>query len=83
MTFEEDFPNLKNKHVQWKTNKYYLTDLDTEHKSARKYAMQTIKKYCIDKQRVKEAIEKYLLHVACDEHKCPEYLQLLEDLKLG
>lgn len=71
-TFEEQFPSLENENL--------LVDYDYLG-----YSQESIEKFCLDKQRVKEAIEKSKIKVLDDEGKdCGYYIDediLIKELK--
>jgi len=61
MKFEEQFPNLKDKsywmYDSWTLEKEKITELGDGEDSL--FYGKDIKKHCLDKQRVKEAIEEH------------------------
>ena len=77
MIFEEEFPSLKEFKVC--TNECFITKCTTD--DTHNVCCTHIKRYCLDKQRVKEAID-FIRIKECDKHN--EYIleTLIKELGL-
>ena len=67
MTFEEDFPSLKDKNVvrcvdgTW----FYRSENINPQDESGMYSGLIVNKYCLDKQKVREVISAYLCKSVC------------------
>jgi hypothetical protein len=74
MTFEEDFPSLK--------DKFYWLSLGNQDGYDNFLSLDTVTANCLDKQRVKKIISSYGTHEGSSEIVEPTIINLLNELKL-